>query len=208
MTLKFIIDKKYDLQFSGLWFKKIEIENEYKKLAKYLKYSCSEYQKSWDEIDSKFSKYVEKVTGYKWYYQKYECAISPVHQGISNWGNGAKIVRWWKENAYTQRRITAHELILSHYFEIYLHNYSDSGLSENQIWALAEIAAFALTSMPEAQAFWPWDKRGYYANHNYPQLVDLQVKLQNKFLKRRNFDEYVRAGIKMVKNLDISPNNK
>ena len=209
MHLTFSINKKYDLQFSGFWFKKSEIESEYKNLNRYLKYSCAEYQKSWDEIDAKFSKYIEKVTGYKWYYNNYECVVSPLHQGISNWGNGNKIVRWWKENAYTQRRITAHELILSHYFEIYRHNFSDAGLSDNQIWALAEIAAFALTSLTsEAQVFWPWDKLGYYTSHNYPQLIELQLKLKNKFLKRKNFDEYIKAGIKLVKDLDISPDRK
>lgn len=209
MALTFCINKKYDLQFSGFWFKKSEIESEYKTLNRYLKYSCVEYQKSWDEIDVKFSKYIEKVTGYNWYYNSYECVISPVHQGISNWGNGNKIVRWWKENAYAQRRITAHELIVSHYFEIYRHNYSDAGLNDNQVWSLAEIAAFALTSLtPEAQSFWPWDKSGYYTHHNYPQLVELQMKLKNKFLKRKNFDEYIKTGIKLVKDLDISPDRK
>ncbi len=109
-------------------------------------------------------------------------------------------MRGWKESPYSQRRITAHELILSHYFEIYRRHYSDHNLSDNQVWALAEIAAFALTSLTEtAKKFWPWDYTGYYTNHNYPQIVGLQNKLKKVFIKGNNFDDYVLTGIKFVK---------
>ncbi|MFH1745195.1 MAG: hypothetical protein ABH881_03450 [bacterium] len=198
MILKFIIDKKYDKKFINKSQAK-EFEELYKTSLEYMKYSQNEYQKSWDKINNDFSDYIEKQTGYKWFYNTYYCIISAMHPGISNWGDGPKIVRWWRENSFTQRRITAHELIISHYFEIFKNQYSEQKISKNQIWVLAEIAGFALTSLtPESKKFWPWDTSGYYTNHNYPQIVKLQNKLKSKFLNRKSFDEYIEIGIKLI----------
>jgi hypothetical protein len=202
MKLKYVIDKKYDKQFLGLSSKVVRdnFDDIYKNSSKYLKYTKQQYQIAWDEIGHKFSRYVVKETGYEWFYPEYKCVISVVNQGLSNWGHEPIIVRGWKENPYSQRRITAHELILSHYFEIYRRHYSKHGLSDNQVWALAEISAFALTSLTEdSKKFWPWDFSGYYTIHNYPQIVSLQKQLKIVFMERKSFDDYILAGIKMVK---------
>ncbi len=158
MKLKFVVDKKYDYKiakafgFSGEILSKIDLT--YKTSFSYLKLTRKIYQKSWDEINDEFSRYIEKATGYKWFYPQYECVVSVVHSGVSNCGNAPKIVRCWIENPYFMRRITAHELILSHYFEIYKRHYKNEGLKDGQIWALAEIAAFALTSLTEDVKKW------------------------------------------------------
>jgi len=200
MKLKYIIDKKYDKSFVSSKEVKKKFDNRYNKNSQYLKETQRLYQKSWNKINKEFSDYIEKETGYKWFYPVYYCVISVIHPGISNWGISNKIIRWWKENPYSQRRITAHELIISHYFEIYKHNYKKHKLRDNQVWALAEIAAFALTGLKEkAKEFWPWDYSGYYTNHNYPQIVKLQNKLKEPFLKRKSFDEYIEKGIESVK---------
>jgi hypothetical protein len=206
MKLKFTIDYSYDKKFVRSKRQLRYLVSKYRPLLRYLKYSQKEYQKSWDEINDKFSNYIERTTGYKWFYPTYYCVVSAINPGISNWGDAPKIIRWWYDNPYGQRRITAHELIISHYFEIYNHHYKQYKLKDGQVWALAEIAAFALTSLcPETKKYWPWDISGYYTDHNYPQLVDLQLKLKKEFLKRQSFDGYIAAGIKLVKNLDISP---
>ncbi len=86
------------------------------------------------------------------------------------------------------RKITAHELILSHYFEIYRRHYGDRRLTDNQVLALAEIAAFALTSLdPQIKEFWPWNNE-YYTNHNYPHIIGLQNELKYIFLNQKSFD--------------------
>lgn len=199
MRLKFIIEKEYDQRFASKR-QLAYLEEQYRLIPDKLEYSRREYQKSWNEIGQDFSDYIEKETGYPWFYKTYYCVISAVHSGISNWGNEPKVIRWWRENAYTQRRITAHELILSHYFDIYKHHYAGESLSDKQVWALAEIAAFALTSLhPICKSFWPWDRSGYYYNHNYPELVGLQKKLKPLFLKKKDFDEYMRVGIREVR---------
>jgi len=209
MRVEYVIDKEYDKKFVGMSNKVVRthFDDIYNNSLPYLKYTKEVYQSAWDEIGQKFARYIIVETGYEWFYLTYQCVVSVTNQGISNWGHEAKIMRGWKENPYSQRRITAHELILSHYFEIYRRHYSHHGLSDNQVWALAEIAAYALTSLTEtASKFWPWDFTGYYTNHNYPQIVYLQKRLKNAFVKRKSFDEYILTGIKLVKKFeDIKP---
>ncbi len=200
MKLHFIIDKKYDLRFAQNVRSKQEIEKQYELCKSALLYSVHEYQKTWDEINDAFSKSIEQVTGYKWAHKKYYCVVSPAHQGISNWDGSDRIIRWWKENPYAMRRITAHELILHHYFYIVKTYFVDAKLTDKQIWALAEIASFALTSLtPQIKKFWPWDTDGYYTNHNYQSIVPLQMKLKKPFLERESFDKYIQTGIELVK---------
>ena len=68
MKLTFIIDKKYDREKVKAFLKKKDLQyfdSNYTKLLPQLKYSKTEYQKSWDKINNAFSKYIEKETGYK-----------------------------------------------------------------------------------------------------------------------------------------------
>jgi hypothetical protein len=183
MKVKFIIDEDYDKCFVKDKGVLSYIDVQYKSSMKYLELTRELYQKSWDEIND-FSDYIGETTGYKWFYDSYECVVSVIHKGISNWGNAPKIVRGWQENPYYMRRTTAHELAISHYFEIHKRHYKNSGLTNGQIWALAEIAAFALTSLTlVVKKFWPWNTE-YYTNHNYPHIVDLQNELKTIFLSR------------------------
>lgn len=204
MKLKFVFDKNYDKEIGKLnGFKEpfySEIDKDYKKNKRILEKTKQLYQKAWNEINNKFSKYVEKETGYKWFYPKYKCVISIAHPGgISNWGKDSKISYFWNNNPYLVIQGVAYELIISHYFEIYKRHYKKEGLTGKQVWALAEISAMALTSLtPKSKKFWPW-YNGYADKHNYPQIVELQKKLKEPFLKRKNFDEYIKTGIKLVR---------
>ena len=203
MNLKFLIDKEYDIEMSRAFeFSKDKIDYLklcYRKSIKYLEKTVDWYQISWDEINDEFSNYISIETGYDWYYPQHECVVSFIHGGISNWGTSPKIVRVWNENPYSMRKITAHELILSHYFEIVKRNFKEESLTDEQIWALAEIAAFSLTSLTEkVKIFWPWNTF-YNTNHNYPHIVDMQNSLKDAFLKRNNFDEYINKGITLIK---------
>lgn len=207
MKLRFTLDKNYDRRFCGSKKELRDLDAYYRRNLRYMEYSRKEYQRSWNAISAEFSRYVERVTGYTWFYKEYTCVVSAKVPGVSNWGTAPLIARGWKENPFTQRRITAHELILSHYFEIHNRHFQDSGLKDGQVWGLAEIAAFALTSLTdEARKFWPWDIKGYYTDHDYPQLVDLQLKMRTAFLKRKNFDDYVRKGVRQVRRYpDLHP---
>lgn len=176
---------------------KAEVSKTYTKLMPFITKSKELYQQSWDEIIDDFSKTVEEITG-PWFYEQYLVNVTHFNPGISNW-NGNIVGRWWKENSDTQRRITAHELLLAHYFSIHRNMYKDSGLTDRQIWALAEISAWALTGLEDKlKIFWPWDTRGYYTDHNYPQFVNLQLELKEPYLKRKDFKEYIETGIELV----------
>lgn len=180
------------------------VEEEYSKVETFMEKTRQQYQDSWNEIMEDFSKIIAELT-FPWLYDEYTCVVTNFHPGLSNW-NGDVIGRWWKENPYTQRRITAHEILLAHYFSIHRHHFPDSGLTDKQIWALAEIDGFALTGLEDKlKQFWPWDNRGYYSDHNYPHIVQLQKELRDPFINRKDFKEYVGKGIKLVKNypLDI-----
>lgn len=200
MKLRFIIDRCYDQRFAKNKKDRKELAKRYRDCGRALLYTKKEYQKSWNEIDEAFSLFIEKTTGHTWRHKVYQCIVSPSNRGMSNWDGSDKIVRWWLENPLAMRRVTAHELIVHHYFCIMRKNYKNEKLSDLQIWALAEIAAFALTSLTrESQKFWPWDDSGYYMDHNYQSIVSLQMELKKAFTDRKNFDEYIKAGIKAVK---------
>jgi len=174
------------------------VDETYDKCLPYIEKSREIYQESWDGIIDDFSGSVEKLTT-PWFYKEYICVVTHFLSGVSN-QDGNVIARNWMENPFTQRRITAHEIILAHYFSIHKNNYPDSKLEQKQVWALGEIAALALTGLePELKKFWPWDTQGYYTDHNYPELVELQLMLKEPFLKRKSFDEYIKAGIEAIR---------
>ncbi len=172
----------------------------YKDLGLTIQKAKEDYQKSWNLIIDEFSSTVEEIT-VPWFYDKYIVNVIHFNRGLSNW-DGNIVGRWWKEDPDRQRRITAHEILLAHFYTIHRRLYKDSGLDGEQIWALSEIFAFALTGLePRISKFWPWDTDGYYTDHNYPQIVDLQDSLKDPFLNRKSFDEYVNKGVALAKEL-------
>jgi hypothetical protein len=200
MKLKFKVDLRRDKQYAQKATERSYIETIHASSRSYLLQTASQYQSSWDEINDAFSLYIEKTTGHAWKHSEYICVVSAYHGGIANWGDSNIILRTWDENPFTQRRITAHELIISHYWTIILKHHPNHGLTDMKIWALSEIAAFALTSLPkEVQAFWPWDTNGYYTKHNYQSIVPIQKKLKRVFLGMNSFDEYMKVGMELAR---------
>lgn len=198
MKLKFIIDKKYDLKIA---LNKKEGKERYKRVGLYLNKTKKLYQKSWDEINNEFFRTVEEITGYPWKYKRYYCVISPFRRGISSWG-GNKIVRIWSENPYLMRKITAHELLISHIFTIFERDFKREKLTNKEKWAISEISAFAICGLEEKMLkFWPWisEKAKYPLNHNYPELYNLQRKLKPVYQRRKTFKEFLAQGVKLLK---------
>jgi hypothetical protein len=198
MELKFIIDKKYDLETVS---NRSRVEERYKKIGQFLQKTRVLYQKSWDEINDEFFRTTQGITCYAWKYKRYYCVVSLFHKGISNWG-GNKIARIWSENPYTMRKITAHELLISHIFTIFERDFQKERLTNKEKWSLAEISAFAICGLEKKMLkFWPWitEKEKYPLNHNYPELYDLQRKLKLIYKKKKTFKEFLREGIKIIK---------
>jgi len=206
MKLKFIIDKKYDLATAqSMNFTKAQLEyaeNLYKIIPDEIEKSKEEYQKSWDEINDEFSEYVKKKTGYDWFYPKYECVVSTSVPGTSNWGNEPKILRAIKQELMQMRRIVAHELIISHFFEIYKRRFGENNLKNGQVWALAETAAFILTSTSdktkEIENFWK-SVCGWPPEFEYPHITNLCNELKEVYLRNGDFQEFIKEGIEKIK---------
>ncbi len=178
------------------------VDKTYSVYLSYMEKTKVLYENSWKEIMDDFSKAVEQST-VPWFYDEYICILTHFNEGISNW-DGNVVCRWWKENPYLQRRITAHEILLAHYFSIHRKLYPNSGLKDLQIWALAEVAAFALVGLEKRiNILLPYQVEGYYLGHNYPKIVDLQQALKEPFLKRKDFREYVEKGIELIKKYPI-----
>lgn len=170
------------------------VKKRYLNSEKYLNLSIKMYQESWDEIDDAFFSRLAEITKFPIQHKSFECVLSDFHIGISNWG-GNKIVRSWKENPFTQRRITAHEIIISHFFSYIYKKYPEMK-DKHKIWELAEIFAFIITGTDKVMTkFWPWDNSRSYTDHNYPELVKKQRAL-TKIYAEKGFQVFVEAGLK------------
>lgn len=162
-----------------------------------LEKSKIDYQNSWDKINDDFFKRIVKITNFPIQHRTYYCVVSAFHLGISSWG-GNKIVRKYGLDPLRQRRITAHEIIISHFFSLIDTNYPNI-LSKEKTWQLAEIFAFAVTGEDKIlKTFWPWDKSGSYINHNYPEIVPLQ-KILTKIYLEKGFGMFLKQGIRKQK---------
>jgi len=177
------------------------INSKYRIFLPSLKKTLKLYQESWDEINKEFFEITKKITSYSWKYTTYFCVLSPFHTRISSWG-GNKIIRSWKENPYTMRKLTAHELLISHLFTIFKKDFQKENLTNKQKWALAEISAFAICDLEKKMLkFWPWiaEEEKYPLTHNYPELYKLQKKLRPEYEKKKNFKEFLKESIKIIK---------
>jgi len=177
------------------------IDEKYKTLRPYLKKTVKIYQTSWDEINNEIFKTIEKITGYKWKYKIYYCVVSPFHRGISNWG-GNKIIRNWQENSYTMRKITTHELLISHIFTIFEKDFQKEGLEDKEKWAIAEISAWAICGLEKKMLkFWPWitEEEKFPLDHNYPELYKLQKALKPKYENKKSFNKFLDEAIFLIR---------
>lgn len=206
MKVEFIIDEEYDLATArSMDFTKEQLEyakSLYEICPEEIEKSRKKYQKSWNEINDNFSDYVKEKTNYDWFYPEYGCVVSTSVQGASNGGHEPKIVISIGQNLTGMRRNVAHELILSHFFEIYKRNYQNEGLTNRQGWAFAEIVAFVLTSTSEktrdVETFWK-EVSSYITEHSYDSIKGLQNELREVYLRNGSFKEFIKEGIKKVK---------
>ncbi len=170
------------------------VDKRYSETGDKLDKVISEYQKGWDEIDEKFFKRLAELTKFPLAHKNYECVVSLFHPGISNWG-GNKVARIWNKDFREQRRITAHELVITQFFSKMRSGYPD--VPDQITWKLAEIYAFAITGLdPVLKSLWPWDKTGAYTDHNYPELVKSQKELTDIAIK--DINEFIERGLSLL----------
>ncbi|MEI7616522.1 MAG: hypothetical protein WCJ54_07385 [Actinomycetota bacterium] len=170
-------------------------EKRYMEIGVKLSKKIELYQKSWDQMDSLFFTRLTRLTNMSIQFENYYCVVSAFHTGISNWG-GNKIARHYDEDPLKMRRTTAHELIISHIFA-YMHK-KHRELTNHIIWQLAEVYAFAVIGLDKVMTgFWPWDKIAVAVDHDYPELVPLQNKLNDVAIKGP-FEKYITEGTKIL----------
>lgn len=184
------------------------VEERYEKSHKQIEDALKSYQHSWDEINDVFSERIEQITGHRWKFDEYLVVLSPFHPGVSNRNNN-KIIRWIFEDLIGQRRITAHEILMIHIWDILDERFPDYCKSQDpkeerkrtfQLWALNEITTVAILGLePELNELWSDKTRGFDKFlANYPQLADLKTQFKDVYLKKANFRDYLDKAVALL----------
>lgn len=183
------------------------VEEKYRKYEKQIEDVSKTYQQSWNEINNFFFEKIEQITEQRWKFDEYLAVLSPFHPGVSN-RTYYKVIRWIFEEPKQQRRITAHEILLIHLWDIFdkkLANYYADPKEEQMkmhLWALSEITAVAILGLePELNNLWTSDKAGFDTFlRNYPQLNDLKMELKEIYLAKISFQDYLDKAVAHLKN--------
>jgi len=158
------------------------------------------YQSEWDKINDRFSSEIEKITVRKWDHEIYDVVVSPFHPGISTNG-GDTLVRSAFEDPKGQTRITAHEILMSHIWNILFDKFKESkNDSLMHFWGLNEITTVAILGLePNINTLWREQERGYdnYLR-NYPQLKPLMNLLKDIYTNKKDFDEYLQKSVEIL----------
>lgn len=166
-----------------LYVKKI-----YQTYGDFIEKTTKLYQDSWDEINDQFFNLILEKTKLNSHFPDYRCHVTAFFHGLSNWG-GNVIVRGWKENPFTMRKITAHEVAIAYLWN-HLKNIFPNN-SNDKHWKISELVAWVVLSYDEDFIkLWPWfiDKGGL---QNYPQLVVHIDKVKDIYFSTKDFKEFL-----------------
>jgi len=175
-------------------------KKKYSKHEKEIDLSIPKYQEEWNKINDVFSGEVERITKRKWDHDVYKVIVSPFHPGISNNG-GDTVVRSAFEDPEGQKRITAHEILMSHIWNIFFDKYPESK-DDNLMhyWGLNEIATVAILGLePDINKLWRDNEKGYdnYLQ-NYPQLKPMMKILKDIYMNKNDFFDYLERAIQVI----------
>jgi len=168
------------------------VDARYKKHLPQMKRSLKEYKISWEPITTDFAQAVVSITEHPFFYPDYTCIVSAFHPGTSEW-YGHTITRMYGEDPYKQRRITAHEIVLSQIFHIVRKYYSKEQIDDKKVWAISEITTVFVLNEPELMKFWPWSKNVTYLKMY--SLGDKKRKMGKLWKERTSFTGYLKAAI-------------
>jgi hypothetical protein len=174
-----------------------KLENQQEKVD----YALENYQKEWNKINDTFFNKTREITGSDWNYDIYYVVLSPINRGISSRGEDT-VIRWIHDDPKEQLRITAHELLMSHIWNVLLCKHPDAQKDGNMFyWAFNEITTTAVLGLePELNDLWTEETQGFdQFLSNYPQLTKLKMKLKGIYLSNSNFEEYKTQAIDLIK---------
>lgn len=178
------------------------VKEKFAKILPYMKNSVHSYQKYWNNINDDFFALVTKKTGAPWKHKTYYCVVSAFHEGISSWGKNT-VARIWSVNPDTQRPVTAHEIVLSHFWTMLENDPLSQKWDDNKKWQYSEIFSWCLLGLnDEFVQFWPWllEEHRWPLHHEYPEIIPLQKKLVVLHKKYKNFNQFFVASLQLEKN--------
>lgn len=156
------------------------VETAHTQHADTLNYAQHAYQCAWDTIHTEFFSRTTKLTHQPWRHDSYIVMLSPIHRGISS-RDGCVVARSAFEDAEDQKRITAHELFMTHVWSCIDQRLSkDTQYDEHRAWMLNELITTATLGFDdELTKLWTTKTQGYDGYlHNYPELVTLKPKVR------------------------------
>lgn len=172
----------------------------YSALANDFVSAIDSYQRAWDFINDNFFNGIEGVTGQKCKDQVYNVVLSPFHKGISNLG-GNIVVRSMFEDPMEQKRITGHEILMSHLWNIFFVKFPESEKDANgKFWALNEITTTAILGLDKSlNSMWTEKTRGFDEFlSNYPQLKKVKGEVKREYLNKLDFGSYLSKALSIV----------
>lgn len=175
------------------------VDERYDQLSSSLDRARQEYSALWQPIVRTFSSTVTTLTEHEWVHGGYVCVVSAFHPGLSDW-HGNMIAARYDLAPKMKRRIVAHEIVLSHVFQLFRVRHDRSKLDDWRVWAFSEISAVFILSDASLHPLWP-DLAGsgeYFARSNYPQLAPLEDALLAVWSDRRDFVDYLDRSIPIL----------
>lgn len=177
------------------------VKKEYERGAKDIESVIIKYQEAWDKINDIFYNEILRITETAWKFSEYKVVASLFHPGVSS-RDGNIVSRWIHEDPEDQKRITAHEILMTHIWNIFDNKFPEASDDKlGHFWALNEITTTAILGLESSlNNLWSSHKKGYdnYL-HNYPQLRKLQSELKGIYLNKKDFSDYLNQAINKIK---------
>lgn len=181
-------------------FRKI-IDLRYEENNSMLERSVELYQNAWNEMGDLFSQQIERITGVSWKYEEYFVVLSPFNPGISN-RDGNVVVRSCFEDPRRQRRITAHEILMTHIWHIVDSSPEFPTKGEMPLWALNEMTTVAILSLePSLNKIWGDNFEKFL--QNYPILEKPKMQIRDLYLVKQSFDSYLIQASEVAEKIDF-----
>ena len=93
------------------------VQDRFDKEAGSIEAARDNFDAEWKDLLPLFSRIVIQSTESPWVQSEYICVVSSIHPGLSNWWGNKVAVKYDRSPAY-KRRILAHEILLSHVFQL------------------------------------------------------------------------------------------
>ena len=159
--------------------------------------SRKDFEIQWKDLLPLFSKIVVETTESPWVHPDYVCVVSSIFPGLSSWSGNKVAVKFDYDSVY-ERRMLAHEILLSDVFQLLRRHYSSSEISDWQVWAFSEITPDLMLDDPRLVGFWPdFPHAGEYSG--YPQLAGLERRLRELFDHRTSYADYEQKAAAVLK---------